>query len=86
MTETAISLGRVNKHNQFLLSENASETVSAFLGAEDAMIATWYLSLCEMGEKDFDGRSSRLWELYEMSFIRGCNGECAQLHSYTLKH
>lgn len=58
MTETAVCLGRGNKYNQLLLSESASETVSASWGAEDVLIPTWYLSLCEMGEKEIDGRSS----------------------------
>lgn len=58
MTETAVCLGRGNKYNPLLLSKSVSETVSAFLGAEDAVVASWYLSLCGMGEKEMDGRNS----------------------------
>lgn len=54
MKETTVCLGIGN--NQFLLSESASETIAAFLGTEDAVIAIEYLSLCGMGEKEMDGR------------------------------
>lgn len=54
--ETAVCLGIGNKYNQFLLSESASETIAAFLGTEDAVIAIEYLSLCGMSEKEMDGR------------------------------
>lgn len=58
MTETAVCLGTGNKYYQHLLSESASETTSAFLGTEHTAIATWYLSLCGMGEKEIGRRCS----------------------------